>query len=479
MAWKNEAPPPLRQSSPKRRSYQRTPTSSPKPTPKVLESIPTPLSSPRFNHRAAEFRPGSSLRSHSQSPDIFSSKPNTPDPEDQQYETLTPANVLQSVFGCSATEASIALEANNYDWDNTLNYLMGDKGDTATANKKDKKDIKASGRPVCRYFMEGGCFRKDCKFSHDMPHTICRYWLQGSCLKGDTCEFRHEIDLSGIDERISMLDLVDEALGIESASIPAVTQVKIDDEELFPSLSSPLPSPLPKVSSGVPVSSPSPSPSPSSSSLSFASMAAKKAKNKSTVSNQKGKATKTLNATPGKLRPPKSIPRLETGIAMHKLYLEKRGEALNDGRNRARLLQAAGDAWRKGDPATARKLSTQAKDLAAKMTNAHREAAFSIFQERNSQRSPDHDVFIDLHGLLPDEAIHYLEIWLLQLEEQKWDDIVFVITGVGKHSSKGRIQGSVRTKISEWLRSWGYPHAEYSVEGVPGGGVFAIEIKHY
>ena len=48
--------------------------------------------------------------------------------------------------------------------------------------------------PVCRYFLTSGCYRSDCKFSHDATATTCRFWALGECAKGSTCPFRHAFE---------------------------------------------------------------------------------------------------------------------------------------------------------------------------------------------------------------------------------------------------------------------------------------------
>ncbi|CAO3589947.1 unnamed protein product [Absidia cylindrospora] len=48
-------------------------------------------------------------------------------------------------------------------------------------------------RQVCRHYLAGECYRKDCWFAHDLDVKPCKFWLQGSCLKGDTCEFAHSL----------------------------------------------------------------------------------------------------------------------------------------------------------------------------------------------------------------------------------------------------------------------------------------------
>ena len=45
--------------------------------------------------------------------------------------------------------------------------------------------------PVCRHLLNGGCYRSDCQFSHDVDGHTCLFWLRGRCNKGDECQFLH------------------------------------------------------------------------------------------------------------------------------------------------------------------------------------------------------------------------------------------------------------------------------------------------
>lgn len=45
--------------------------------------------------------------------------------------------------------------------------------------------------PVCRHILNGGCYRSDCQFSHDVDGHTCLFWLRGRCNKGEECQFLH------------------------------------------------------------------------------------------------------------------------------------------------------------------------------------------------------------------------------------------------------------------------------------------------
>lgn len=43
--------------------------------------------------------------------------------------------------------------------------------------------------PICRHFMENGCYRSDCRYSHNLDVT-CKFWLRGNC-RNNQCSFKH------------------------------------------------------------------------------------------------------------------------------------------------------------------------------------------------------------------------------------------------------------------------------------------------
>eukprot|EP00563_Minutocellus_polymorphus_P016226 CAMPEP_0181057650 /NCGR_PEP_ID=MMETSP1070-20121207/20365_1 /TAXON_ID=265543 /ORGANISM="Minutocellus polymorphus, Strain NH13" /LENGTH=850 /DNA_ID=CAMNT_0023137081 /DNA_START=348 /DNA_END=2900 /DNA_ORIENTATION=- len=45
--------------------------------------------------------------------------------------------------------------------------------------------------PVCRHLLNGGCYRSDCQFSHDVDGHTCLFWLRGRCNKFEECQFLH------------------------------------------------------------------------------------------------------------------------------------------------------------------------------------------------------------------------------------------------------------------------------------------------
>lgn len=45
--------------------------------------------------------------------------------------------------------------------------------------------------PVCRHMLNGGCYRSDCQYDHNVDGHTCSFWLRGRCGKGNTCKFMH------------------------------------------------------------------------------------------------------------------------------------------------------------------------------------------------------------------------------------------------------------------------------------------------
>lgn len=116
------------------------------------------------------------------------------------------------------------------------------------------------------------------------------------------------------------------------------------------------------------------------------------------------------------------------------------------------------------------------------MRKAHRAAAKALYEERNQHlRDGDQndELYIDLHGLHPEEAIEYLED-ILKTHENKGRRIIYAITGTGHHSKNGK--DKVGKGVRNWLNEWGYTFREFSVPGERGGyigGVLGIDITSH
>lgn len=115
------------------------------------------------------------------------------------------------------------------------------------------------------------------------------------------------------------------------------------------------------------------------------------------------------------------------------------------------------------------------------MRKAHRAAAKALYDERNHHldgrdSEQTDELYIDLHGLHPEEAIEYLEK-ILQQHEKQGRRIMYAITGTGHHSKNGK--DKVGKGVRNWLNEWGYVYREFSVPGERGGyigGVLGIDV---
>lgn len=105
------------------------------------------------------------------------------------------------------------------------------------------------------------------------------------------------------------------------------------------------------------------------------------------------------------------------------------------------------------------------------MRKAHREAARILYEERNKDSSASKEVYVDLHGLHPEEAVECLEHALI--EHQNSSRPIYAITGTGHHSKNGK--DKVGKAIRGFLSEWKYAFRELSVPG-DNLGVFSALI---
>ncbi|KAF3903714.1 hypothetical protein AA313_de0209350 [Arthrobotrys entomopaga] len=191
-----------------------------------------------------------------------------------------------------------------------------------------------------------------------------------------------------------------------------------------------------------------------------------------------------LSAAAAAIPPPQQIPWLDTGNVMNKTYLKHRQTAIKHGQLRNKYLSAAAAAWARNDAKAAKSLSNKGQQEQAEMRKAHREAASAIYEQRQKALKNAAanggggggmvvELFVDLHGLHPEEAVEYLERILL--ENQKSLQPIYAITGTGHHSKNGKdkVQRSVRAFLEEWK----YVYREFSAQGDRGGmgGILGID----
>jgi DNA-nicking Smr family endonuclease len=172
---------------------------------------------------------------------------------------------------------------------------------------------------------------------------------------------------------------------------------------------------------------------------------------------------------------PVHIPWLETGDKANQAYLKARQDAFKHGGLRNKFLQSAAQAWNRNDARAAKALSLRGQSENDLMRKAHREAARLLYEERNKSANTSAELYVDLHGLHPEEAVEYLEKVLV--EQQKSTRPVYAITGTGHHSKNGK--DKVGKAVRVFLVDWHYAFREFSVPGDRGnlGGILGIDPK--
>lgn len=111
------------------------------------------------------------------------------------------------------------------------------------------------------------------------------------------------------------------------------------------------------------------------------------------------------------------------------------------------------------------------------MRKAHREAAQQLYKERNKDSASCPEIYVDLHGLHPEEAVEYLEGILMEnISESR---PIYAITGTGHHSKNGK--DKVGKAVRSFLNEWRYAYREFSVPGDRNstGGILGIDARSW
>lgn len=71
--------------------------------------------------------------------------------------------------------------------------VMAPRGSAHHAESEELADeLRPAAHRVCRHMLDGGCFRSDCPFSHDVSGVPCRYFgTPMGCRNGPSCQFLH------------------------------------------------------------------------------------------------------------------------------------------------------------------------------------------------------------------------------------------------------------------------------------------------
>ncbi|GAQ08416.1 hypothetical protein ALT_5737 [Aspergillus lentulus] len=209
-------------------------------------------------------------------------------------------------------------------------------------------------------------------------------------------------------------------------------------------------------------------------------------KGKPTSKNSReGTKGRENNAAAQSIPAPQNIPWLETGSRANQQYIKYRTEAIRHGTVRNKFLQSAAQAWNRNDARAAKALSLRGQAENEAMRKCHREAARQLYEERNKHLlsagldESSEELYVDLHGLHPEEAIEYLEKILLK-HAREGRRVIYAITGTGHHSKNGK--DKIGKAVKAWLNEWKYLYREFSVPGERGGyvgGILGIDPTSY
>lgn len=189
--------------------------------------------------------------------------------------------------------------------------------------------------------------------------------------------------------------------------------------------------------------------------------------------NRSFTASRENSAAAMAIAAPKEIPWLETGDKVNSAYMKARQEAFKHGGLRNKFLQSAAQAWNRNDARGAKALSLRGQNENQLMREKHREAARALYEERNKTLAAGKELYVDLHGLHPEEAVQYLSDCLN--EQVKSTRPVYAICGTGHHSKNGK--DKVGKAIRAFLNDWRYAFREFSVPGDRNnvGGILGID----
>ncbi len=337
--------------------------------------------------------------------------------------------------------------------------------------RKAAESQKCDVRP-CRYHLNGGCYRRDCAFSHSFDDIVCKFWLHEGCLAVDNCCFLHAFVLSNVEGGEEEEDelLYHHNSSEEATSSPThLSSTPLDFD--FPAL--PAIEDVVQPRTGLLGADTEVAPVPPA--ASFAAAVRKIPGGSTTWTNKEGlgsqpqciQAASINNSSRG---PPHhlrvasvTVPISTTGInwvsggqESSKQYAKARYEAAVLAKERNKLFMAATDAYRRGDGATAKMLSQKGHEMNTSMKEKHRLAAERIVLARNGSLmniiSHGH---LDLHGLHVAEAVAFLDTIFPRLIEERVPRIQ-IITGAGHHSKGSNFKCRLLPAVKRYCNEAGY-----------------------
>lgn len=193
--------------------------------------------------------------------------------------------------------------------------------------------------------------------------------------------------------------------------------------------------------------------------------------------NRSFTSTREHSSTAMAISAPTNVPWLETGASANAAYMKARQEAFKHGGLRNKFLQSAAQAWNRNDARGAKALSLRGQNENNLMREKHREAAQALYEERNKHSAGSKELYVDLHGLHPEEAVSYLSECLK--EHKSSSRPIYAICGTGHHSKNGK--DKVGKAIRTFLNGWRYAFREFSVPGDRNnvGGILGVDPSSY
>ncbi|KAJ3162704.1 hypothetical protein HDU86_003677 [Geranomyces michiganensis] len=395
--------------------------------------------------------------------------------EDEGYNTLSPEEILQSVFmDLPIEEIRSLLEANGWNVERTLEAILrppqqqlatvapygGGVNGGGGGGLIDSASMEP-GRQVCRHFLAGECLRSDCWFSHDPEALICKFWLAGGCIKGSSCPFQHGgVSLGRVVETAYVAPLLVQ----KSPPSPKSRQTSVDED--FPALGAAKAPAKPKLDFWSPTQK-------------FVDVA-----KKVPPSPRNGFGTAAAAFVPAAAGMPRRSTKLvdakwvSTGDTLAASYARHRQEAIDAAIQRNKLFQRATEAYLAGNKAAAKAFSLGAHRLNERVQELHRHAGQKIFESRNSgplsrASSASADSTIDLHGLHPAEAVEMLGTSIAKLKRESFTGRLLIVTGTGHHS-RGQ-KAKLLPAIRDYLYKSGLRAQEASMKDGKGG-MFSLQI---
>jgi hypothetical protein len=99
-------------------------------------------------------------------------------------EDMSTLQMMQTIFSdLNEKELVETLERVDYDVDRAIELLLAEKAAVQPIRVAQPPQVPQAQlqdvpkkRQVCRHFLAGECYRKDCWFVHDLQEKVCKFW---------------------------------------------------------------------------------------------------------------------------------------------------------------------------------------------------------------------------------------------------------------------------------------------------------------